>query len=209
MTMHQAAHTAPAGTGMDVFAAIRHRRSAARFAPDRPPRALIEHILDAARWAPNHHLTEPWRFIVLAGDARRELADAMATELLEAAAPGTRVEAEVTGLRAKLLRAPVIVVVAQSGRPDDPVRDLEDFAACACATQNLLLAAHASGLAAKWSTGAAAASPAAKRFLGLDPADRLVAYVYLGYPAEEARDSRRRPAADVTRWLGWHGTPVS
>lgn len=205
MTLDQAIPTASAAAETGVHKAMRRRRTGGAFRPDPPSRAQLERLVEAARWAPNHHLTEPWRFIVVAGDARHDLAEAMVAELAGDAAPDAKAEREAIGIRTKLVRSPVILVVAQTGRPDDPEKDLEDYAACACATQNLLLAAHAEGLAAKWSTGKAATSPAAKAFLGLEPADRLVAYVYLGHPADEARDSRRRPVEDVTRWVGWDG----
>jgi nitroreductase len=205
MTLEQAIPTASTVADTGVHDAMRNRRTGGTFRPDLPSRELLESLVEAARWAPNHHLTEPWRFIIVTGDARRDLAEAMVTELSGDATDAAKAEREAIGIRTKVVRSPVIIVVAQTGRPDNPEKDLEDYAACACATQNLLLAAHAEGLAAKWSTGKAAISPAAKAFLGLDPSDRLVAYVYLGYPADEARDSRRRPVEDVTRWVGWDG----
>jgi nitroreductase len=185
---------------IDVLDAIRRRRSAVRYGEGPIARAVVEQIIEAARWAPNHHLTEPWRFVVLTGDARAALGEAIATEFLQNTA-NAKAEAEATGVRIKVMRSPVIIAVGQARTSSDPEKDLEDYAACACATQNLLLAAHAAGLAAKWSTGKMTVSPAAKQFLGLEPDDRIVGYVYLGSTMEEAPDSRRRPAAEVTRWL--------
>jgi nitroreductase len=183
----------------DVLAAIRERRSIAKVRPDCPPRALIERLVEAATWAPNHHLTEPWRFHVLAGEARAAMGAYIAAALQRDGATTGAVEAA----RTKLLRAPVVVVVAQVARPNNAERDLEDYAACCCAVQNLMLAAHAAGLASKWSTGAMAAYPAAKAFLGLAPDDRIVGYIYLGYPDMPPPDGQRRPAASLTTWHGW------
>jgi nitroreductase len=104
-------------------------------------------------------------------------------------------------VRGKVGRAPILVVVTQVGNPGDSVRDLEDYAACACATQNLLLAAHAEGLAGKWSTGKLAHSGGARRYLGLAEHDRIVAYVYLGYAATAVASEPRRRAPLTT----WHG----
>jgi nitroreductase len=185
---------------IDVLDAIRGRRSAVRYGEGPVPRAVLEQIVEAARWAPNHHLTEPWRFVVLTGDARAALGEAIATEMLQNPA-NAKAEAEATGVRTKVMRSPVIIAVGQVRTSSDPEKDLEDYAACACATQNLLLATHAAGLAAKWSTGKMTTSPAAKRFLGLEPDDRIVGYVYVGSTVEEAPASRRRPADEVTRWL--------
>ena len=182
---------------MDLYEALRTRRSVGRFAATPPPHDLIERIIQAATWAPNHHVTEPWAFHVLAGDARgslaRSIADALPTE------KDTAIER--AAILAKLERSPIVIVVTQHGVATDEVRALEDYAACACATQNLLLAAHAEGLAAKWSTGKLALSPGAVRHLGLNAHDRIVAYVYIGYPAEVVplRDPRRAPAT-----ISWH-----
>jgi nitroreductase len=182
---------------MDLLEALRTRRSVSAFGPDAPSLEAVERAIEAATWAPNHHLTEPWRFHVLVGDARSRLADAVCRTL----PPERDSEAERASVRAKLGRAPVLVVVTQAGNAEDPLRDREDYAACACATQNLLLAAHAQGLAAKWSTGKLAHSEGARRFLGLAEPDRIVAYVYLGYATKQVEASPRRQAP-VTTWYG-------
>jgi nitroreductase len=182
---------------MDTREALRTRRSNGAFGSSEPPSELVARAIEAATWAPNHHLTEPWAFHVLRGGARAALAEAAADTL----PPERDTPAERAALRTKLERAPVVVVMVQRAVPEDPVRALEDYAACACATQNLLLAAHADGLAAKWSTGKLARSPGAAAYLGLGRADRIVAYVYLGYsPAPEPPREPRRSAPVVI----WH-----
>ncbi len=188
---------------MDIYAALRGRRSISNLRNDAPARAIIQRIIDAAVWAPNHHLTEPWRFHALAGGARERLGEAVATWLRRERDPtDAAVQAEIKSAGSRLMRAPVVVVVAQVVA-DDALTALEDYAACCSATQNLLLAAHAEGLAAKWRTGPMAEAPAAKQFLGLREADRIVAYVYVGYPAANLpADSRTRRPAQVD-WVGW------
>ena len=150
-------------------------------------------------WAPNHRLTEPWRFTVVAGAAR----EAMAAAIEAGAAAGP---AEAPGVartvRQKLLRAPAVVVVSQVVAEEaEAIADLEDYAACCCAPQHLLLAAHAAGLASKWSTGALAAAAAAKAHLGLAARDRIVGYVYLGYAAGDAAGAAERAAPSID-WRG-------
>lgn len=181
---------------MDVVEAIRERRTVGAFSDREVSRELVRELIEAAVWAPNHKHTEPWRFQVVAGAARDELADAVLAELEAGGASPAK------DPRGKLKRAPLFVAITQTASPEDPVRDLEDYAACCCATQNLLLAAHARGLAAKWSTGALAESAAAKRWLGIDEADRIVGYIYLGYAPEGARvPQATRRAAEVV-WRG-------
>ena len=188
---------------MEVLEALRSRRSVSALTDAVPSREMVERIIEAAVWAPNHHLTEPWRFHVLAGDARQAMGDAIGDTLtrdLDMSEPVNMAEAR--SARVKLSRAPVVIVVSQEGNLD-PVGDLEDYAACCCATQNLLLAAHAEGLASKWRTGAMASYPAAREYLGLGEHDRIVAFVYLGYPSVSAPPDRRARKAPRVRWLGW------
>ena len=189
---------------MDTLTALRDRRSINALTADVPSQATIQRLLDVAVWAPNHHMTEPWRFHVLAGDARRAVGEAISDGLrteLDASDPVAA--GEIKGARAKLLRAPVVIVVSHP-RADDPVTDLEDYAACCCAVQNLLLAAHAEGLAAKWRTGAMCEFAATRQALGLGVTDRLVGFIYLGYPSPNAPPDTRERAAPEVAWLGWN-----
>lgn len=183
---------------MELIEGLATRRSASAFASGCPPRAQIARLIEAATWAPNHHLTQPWRFEVLAGDERARFGDHLAAWIESDGGPPDRTPRLAESTRAKVQRSPVIVVVIQHAVVDGgDERTLEDYAACCCATQNLLLAAHAEGLAGKWSTGAMAAWPAAREYFALAPGDRIVAYVYLGYPAPDAklRLPERSPAA--------------
>ena len=181
---------------MDVTKAIRERQTTGAFSDVPVDDDTLRELIGLAVWAPNHRTTEPWRFHVVSGPARERMADAIQTWLSESAADTSSAAAVA---RKKLTRSPLFVVVSQVRRPDDPVIDLEDYAACCCATQNLLLAAHERGLATKWSTGKLAEYEGAKRFLGLGPDDRIVAYVYIGYPPDglqEAVRERSEPAID-------------
>lgn len=192
---------------MDLLAAIRTRRSVGRVRPERPPRAVIEQLLEAASWAPNHHRTAPWRFFVLTSDARKALGTAMARGVaatLDPALPEERARELLARTRDKALRAPVIVVVAVEPQPE--AVEIEEIAAGAAAIQNLLLAAHALGLGAIWRTGSPAYEPGVKAFFGLAPAAHLLGFVYLGWPAGPALEKGRRAPTPRARWLGWEET---
>ncbi|MDQ3045399.1 MAG: nitroreductase family protein [Chloroflexota bacterium] len=187
-----------------LLAAIRERRSISKVGPERPPRELIEQVLEAATWAPNHRLTEPWRFIVIAGEARHDLGRAMARA--HVAAMSGEVDdsaAEFARLAAKPLRAPVIIAVGVEPATGPKIIEAEEIAAGAAAVQNLLLAAHALGLGAMWRTGAAVDADEVKTLLGLSARAHLIGFVYLGYPVRAPPRRERTPAAMVTRWLGW------
>jgi nitroreductase len=197
-----AANARPAG--VELAAAIRSRRSVGRVLSDPLPRDLVEELLADAVRAPNHHLTEPWRFVVLAGDARRALGAAHAAAVARA-----RPDHPPAGLAkeaARLERAPVVVacIVRPSAHPAaEPAVAREDRDAVAAAVQNLLLSAHARGLGAMWRTGVMVDEDEVRAHLGLGPHDAVVAFVYLGWPAEEpAEPTPRRPLSDVVEWRG-------
>ena len=171
--------------------------------PDPVPRECIERMLDSAVHAPNHRITEPWRFHVFAGKGRGEFARARAeTARLMAEEEGDEedlIAGRVSRERKKAFRAPVVVVViSKAGR--DEVETLENYAACAAAVQNMQLTAHALGLATIWRTGAVADHDHMRNFFGLEAGDHVVAHLYVGYPDVGERPRRRSPAASRTTW---------
>lgn len=166
-----------------VEAAIRQRRTHKAFARDPLPRALLDELLELARWAPNHHLTNPWRFRVLGPGALQRLKQAAGPEAAE-----------------KLDRAPTLVAVTQR-RADDPVQDEEDLCATACATFAVLLGAHGRGLAGYWRTPRVLRTPEGRAALGIDDDERFVALVHLGWPRQEKAPPQRLPRSDVVSYL--------
>lgn len=167
------------------------------------PKEMIEEILESAVHAPNHRITEPWRFHVFVGKGRGELARARAeTARLLAEAEGEDEElvaGRVSRERKKAFRAPVVIaVISEAGR--DEVEGLENYAACAAAVQNMQLTAHALGLGAMWRTGPVAYHDHMRDFFGLGPGDIIIAYLYVGYPDMGERPRRRTPAAEKTIW---------
>lgn len=182
-----------------LLSLIARRRSIARVDPlAAPPRQAIERALELAVLAPNHRLTQPWRFTVVTGDARRRAGEALAAELVAA---GRLDPARAPFEAAKWLRAPVVVVVSYPPAEDAVVRE-EDRLAIAAAVENFLLALCAQGLGAMWRTGASARSAAVRQALGLAPDEEMLAFVYVGLPQGETPPQRPRQAAtERTRWL--------
>jgi nitroreductase len=188
---------------LEVTQAIQSRRSVGRVKQDPVPRELVEKILESAVHAPNHKITEPWRFHVFTGKGRGELARARA-ELARILAETEGEEEElaagrISRERKKAFRAPVVIAVISRGGRDE-VETLENYAACAAAVQNMQLTAHALGLATIWRTGLQAYHPYMREFFGLEAGDKIVAYLYLGYPDMEERSRRREPASSKTVW---------
>ena len=190
---------------MDVIRAIETRQSIGRVKQDPVPRELIERILESAVHAPNHRLTEPWRFHVFTGRGRGELARVRAEiARLQAEAEGEDEEmaaGRITRERKKAFRAPVVIaVICEAGRDD--VETLENYAACAAAVQNMQLTAHALGLATMWRTGAVTYHDHMREFFGLKGDDRVVAHLYVGYPDMGERPRKRVPVDQKTVWHG-------
>jgi nitroreductase len=169
---------------MEVEDAIRSRRTHKAFAPDPVPRELLDELLELARWAPNHHLTNPWRFRVLGPSALAALKLAAGPENA-----------------AKLDRAPTLIA-ATSLRNGDPVQDEEDLCATACATYAVLLAAHGRGLAGYWRTPGVLRTDEGLRALGIGPDERFVALIHLGWPRQEKEPPERAPQESVVTYLG-------
>jgi nitroreductase len=168
---------------MEVEHAIRTRRTHKAYRPEQVDRALLEELLDLARWAPNHNLTNPWRFRVI-GPGTLE-------RLKSAAGP------EAAG---KLDRAPTLVVCS-CVLGGDEVQDEEDLHATACAAYIVLLAAHGRGLAGYWRTPEVMRTAAGKAAVDLGDDERFVSLIHLGWPVQGKGPPERLPVGDVVAHL--------
>ena len=165
---------------MDALQTIQTRHSIGKVKPDAVPRELIEKLLNAAVQAPNHYQVRPWRFVVLTGSGRNKLGEVMA-QSMKAKFPQLTEEA-LNKERAKPLRSPVLIAVGVDKPTESKVLEIENICATAAACENILLAAHALGLAAQWRTGDAAHDPMVKKFLGFAEDQHIISFLYIGYP---------------------------
>lgn len=184
---------------MDIFEAIHTRQSIGQMKPDPVDGELIERLLAAAVQAPNHHKVRPWRFVVLTGEARERLGRIMA-ESLRARDPDTD-DDRLARERAKPLRAPVLIAVGVDKPSVPKAIEIENVCAAAAAVQNMLLAAHALGLAGMWRTGPAAYDPGVKAFLGFESDQHLIGFVYIGRAQSEPAPPNRPSFEDRTVWM--------
>jgi nitroreductase len=167
---------------MDVEQAIRTRRTNKVYDKTPVPRETIEELLDLARWAPNHHLTNPWRFRVIGPETLRRLKEADAK-----GAP-------------KLDRAPTLicVTVVQTG---DAEQDEEDVCAAACAAYIVLLAAHGRGMAGYWRTPFVLRMEEGRAALRLPPEEHPIGLLHLGWSDREWSPPERAPLGEIARFL--------
>jgi nitroreductase len=171
---------------MDVEKAIRTRRTHKAFGAEEIDPAVLDELIELARWAPNHHLSNPWRFRVLGPRTRERL-----MELAEAEKPGSAV---------KLARAPTLIAVS-AHLTGEAAQDREDLFATGVAAYLVLLGAHARGLAGYWRTVALLDGAAGRETLGLAPRETPVGVLYLGRPVQDQRVPERAPLAEIVTYL--------
>ena len=168
---------------MHVLDAIRNRRTVKSYEPDPVPRDQLERILEAARWAPCHRMTEPWRF--------RHVGPVALGRLASAAGEGAK----------KLMRAPTLVVASYVPSPL-PQHAAEDEQAAACAVYAVLLAAEAEGVASYWRTPAILNTEEGRLAVGLPPEERVLGLLHFGdAKGDRPEPPKRRAVEDYVTFL--------
>ena len=162
---------------------IRSRRTHKSFGPDPVSREILEELFGLARWAPNHHRTNPWRFRVVGPETLARLK-------------------EISGEREapKLERAPTLVA-ASAVLSGDLIQDEEDICAVACAIYAILLGAHARGLASYWNTPRMMRTRAGREALGLPRGERFLGLIHLGPRRGDPPPPERAPLETVLTYM--------
>jgi nitroreductase len=168
---------------VDAEQAIRTRRTHKAYGAEPVPRETLEELFELARWAPNHNLTNPWRFRVVGPDSLARLKEAAGAEAAS-----------------KLDRAPTLIVTSVI-RTGDPVQDEEDLCAAAIASYIVLLGAHARGLAGYWRTPAVLRTAEGRAAVGVAEAERVLGLLHLGPPRQEKEPPERLPPGDFVTFL--------
>lgn len=183
---------------MNVQELILTRRTIHDYQPGPIPEGSVERAVTAAMAAPNHRMTEPWRFVRVGPEGRRALVEISADLKGGAAALG---EPGLEKLRAKMLNPAELLVVCQV-RHDDPGIAREDYAATACAVENAMLSFWAEGVGSKWSTGGVTTNERTYKTLGINPSqEAIIGFLWAGQPlrADLPKPRRRRSLAEVLR----------
>jgi nitroreductase len=168
---------------VDVEEAIRTRRTHKVYGPDPVPRETLDELFELARWAPNHNLTNPWRFRVLGAESLARLKEAAGAEAA-----------------AKLDRAPTLVVVSAS-ETGDAIQDEEDYAAASVAAYIVLLGAHARGLAGYWRTPAVLRTSEGRAAVEVPAGERVIGLLHLGPLRQEKEPPGRMAPGDFVTYL--------
>lgn len=162
----------------------------------------LQPVFEAAVRAPDHGAIRPWRFKIIRGEARNRLGD-LFVEATRRRAPDTAAE-KLEDIRAKPLRAPLIIAVCAETFPEHPkVPVVEQIVATGAAAQTMLLTLQAMGYGAVLLSGANAHDPLVKSAFGLQDKDEMIGFIYVGTVKEETREKRRPDAAQfVSTWDG-------
>ena len=176
------------------------RRSIYRFEERTVEIASLETAFEAARHAPCHKQTHPWKFYVLGEDARTSMIPEIERLAMEKAAMkgDDEVREGIEKAISKILSPPVLIAVTSAVTPEDGFREMEDYAATACSVQNLALSLWDQGIGSQWSTGGITRSDFVYEALGIPPTkEKIIGFVKAGYPA--AIPQREKKSIDEIR----------
>lgn len=174
---------------------IASRRTIHKFKPAPPPKDVLLKSIDLARWAPNHKLTEPWRFYLIGKETAEALADLNAAIVAE-----KKGQAVAEAKRRQWLQIPAMIAVTCQ-KAGDRFREQEDYAATCCAIQNMCLYLWGEGIGVKWSTTKSTRHPDFHELLAIDPEkEMVVGLLWCGYP-EEIPQKDRKPVGSIVREL--------
>lgn len=164
---------------------------------------VIKEMLENANWAPTHRLTQPWRFVVFAGEGRQRFADfqsGLYEELTRA--DGTFEQKQYDKLKQKPLLCSHIIAIGMRRDPRKSVPEIEEVMATACAVQNMYLTAAAYRVGCYWGTGGVTYREEAKSYFGLGAEDKLLGFLFVGTPKiENWPSSKRSPISEKTQWV--------
>ncbi|NEW06384.1 nitroreductase [Paenibacillus sp. SYP-B3998] len=181
---------------MELFQLLRERRSVHSF-EDRPvsPDLVIE-ILDTAVWVPNYHMTQPWRFIVTYGEGRKKLAEAVRSLKENREVDPSKKKEVGERFYKKIMAIPMFMTVLMKEDSDPIVRE-EDYASTSCVIHNFSLLAWEKGIGLIWETYGWLQDPTFREAMGIQPGEKAIGNLHIGYPAQIPAAKDRIPAAQL------------
>ncbi|MEC1262707.1 nitroreductase [Bacillus swezeyi] len=174
---------------------VRNRRTIRKFKQDPVPKEMVIELLEDAVYAPNHRLTEPWRFIYIGSESgKKKHADNLKAAFKELK-PNMK-EEQIQKFREHILSVPAFLFVMMKEDENERIRK-DDFAAVSCLIQNFQLLAWEKGIGMVWKSGEVLYSQTLHQLMGLHSDERVAALLQIGYPAEIPNGEKRTPAAQL------------
>ncbi len=163
--------------------ALTSRRTVYRFKREKVPDRTLESAFKAASNAPCHKNTHPWKFYVMGEKTRESLIPEVEKLAKKKSVDGEELGAGISKAIEKIISPPLLICVTSARSPLDPFREEEDYAATACAIQNMALSLWGNGVGSQWSTGSITRSDAAYAAIGVSREnERIVGFIKAGYP---------------------------
>ncbi len=162
-------------------------------------REIIEKLLENARWAPTHRMTQPWRFKVFMEEGREKLSQLLGETYKAATSEEDFEQSKYEKLTQRPLQASMVMTICM--KRSQRVPEEEEIASVAAAVQNMALTATAYGLGSFWSTPDVVYTEVMSQALELEEGERCLGLFYLGYPAIDWPKSQRKPVEYFTEWI--------
>ncbi len=187
----------------EINEVIRNRRSIypEQFSDRKVHKEQIETLLTNATWAPNHGMTQPWRFKVFIDDGLETLSEFQSSLYRSMTSDEDFNEMKFQKLKNRPLKSSAVIAICMKRQEREKIPEIEEIEAVACSVQNMYLTATAYGLAVYWSTGGPTYRSETKEFLGLGDKDRCLGFFYIGYPGIDWPQGQRKPIEYVTEWI--------
>ena len=178
------------------------RRTIYRFSEKKVGAEALELAFDAARNAPCHKNTHPWKFYVMGDEARKEIIPEVKRLAKKKVPVGENSEAGISKAVGKILSPPVLICVTSALSPQDSFREKEDYAATVCATHNLVLSLWGNGIGSQWSTGAITRSKEAYGVIGASPdEERIIGFIKVGYPSGGVPSKNKKGLEEIREYI--------
>ncbi len=163
------------------------------------PQDIIENVLENANYAPNHKLTEPWRFRVLRGAALQKLAHFLVNDYQTMTPRAEQTEIKLKKISENAVRSGCVIVILMK-RHEDVLPEWEEIAAVAMAVQNMWLTCTAYDIGSYWSSPSAI-TERGDDFLDLADDERCLGLFYMGYHNMPDLPAQRKPIEEKVEWV--------
>ena len=187
----------------EIIEVIQNRRTIKPedFSDRKVHKEIIETLLDNARWAPTHALTQPWQFKVFMNEGLEQFGAFHAETYKESVSDEQFNERKYLKLKNRPSLASAIIAIGMKRQETKKIPEIEEIAAVSCAAQNIQLVATAYGIGTYWGSGGMTYSDEMKEYLGLKKEDKCLGFLFVGYPKIEWPKGQRRPIEYFTEWV--------
>jgi len=162
---------------------------------------VVWQILENANWAPNHGLTQPWKYKVFTKSGLEKLANFQADLYQELVSKDKFKTEKYERMKTNILKSSHVIVICMERQKSEKILEIEEIEAVACSVQNMALTAAAYGICSFWGSGGVTYTDELKEFLGLGAKDKCLGYLYLGYSDNPTTKSRRDRIQDRVEWI--------